>query len=137
MTKKNAKSTAAVSTKSNKFAAVSTKNTATKIINPRAKFEAQHPEIKSEVLRLPAKKTAAKKAAAPTKKPVASAARFDDSAKIVLLVKENPRREGSKAWKYFELYRKPGMTVGKYAAAGGDRGYLKNDAGKRKLIRIA
>jgi hypothetical protein len=78
----------------------------------------------------------AKKANGAAKK-TASRDRFDSDAVIKLLAgSKNPRREGTKAYKDFEMYGKSGMTVGKYRDAGGDMGYLKNDFLKRHLIKI-
>ena len=73
-------------------------------------------------------KTAAKKAAKPKAaaksngaKPDALSGRrrskFPDDAKITVLTKENPCREGSMAHKKFSLF-KTGMTVGDYLALG-------------------
>lgn len=42
---------------------------------------------------------------------------MDHAKKITLLVKENPRREGTTCFKKFAQYRN-GMTVGEYLAAG-------------------
>lgn len=41
---------------------------------------------------------------------------FPDDAKIKIVAKENPKREGTKAHKLFSVY-KPGMTVAQYQAA--------------------
>lgn len=57
-------------------------------------------------------KVAVPKAKTPKKEPVA------DKRVITLLVKENPKRPGSKAHARFELY-KNGMTVEQFLAAGG------------------
>lgn len=51
------------------------------------------------------------------------------SQKLVLVNKENPRREGSAAHKMYELYKKS-KTVGAYLDAGGDAGYLRSDIAK-------
>lgn len=61
---------------------------------------------------------------------------FRPEQKIILIQKENPRREGTQAHEWYELYRVKGQTVGGYLEAGGDRGYLKNDFEKRGLIKI-
>lgn len=47
---------------------------------------------------------------------------YSDGAKITVLV-ANPKRDGSKAQKRFDLYRS-GMTVAEFLAAGGVRGDL-------------
>jgi hypothetical protein len=65
------------------------------------------------------KKPAAKKAA--PKKAVRSA--YDDAAKIILLVKDNPRREGSELYKDWERMKKC-KTVADYYKAGGRTGIL-------------
>lgn len=57
-----------------------------------------------------------------------------DNAKITLLVKANPRREGTKAHKRFALY-KTGMTVGDYLKKGGSRGSLRKDL-KLKRVKV-
>jgi hypothetical protein len=73
----------------------------------------------------PAKKAAAKKTiakkAAPTKKANGAGrgrkATFTPDQKIKVLVKENPRREGTKSYKMFAKY-KDGMTVAEAVKAG-------------------
>ncbi len=45
---------------------------------------------------------------------------------VVVLSKENPRREGTKAHKLFALYAKH-KTIQSYLAAGGERLYLYYD----------
>jgi len=55
--------------------------------------------------------------------------------KITLLVKENPKREGSKAHKRYELYRKH-KTVAKYLDAGGKRSSLRYDS-KHSNIKLS
>lgn len=52
-----------------------------------------------------------------------------NEAKVKVLVKENPRRSGTAAYKRFSLY-KSGMTVGEYIKAGGKRGSLLKDVRK-------
>jgi hypothetical protein len=84
----------------------------------------------------PAKKAAKKTAAAAESNGSGRESRYTADQKIILLQKENPRREGTKAYDWFELYRVKGQTVGGYLEAGGDRGYLINDAEKRGLIQI-
>lgn len=54
------------------------------------------------------------------------ARRWDDDATIEVNVDENPKREGSKAHRLFELYRK-NKTVGKWFAAGGETQTLRWD----------
>jgi hypothetical protein len=56
------------------------------------------------------KKAPAKKAAPPAR------AKYSDTAKIKLLVKENPRREGTEAHARFAKF-KDGMTVGDFIKA--------------------
>jgi len=46
---------------------------------------------------------------------------------IHLLVKENPKRSGTKSFDRFALY-KDGMTIQEYCDAGGDRGDIRWDA---------
>ena len=58
-----------------------------------------------------------------------------DTAKITLLVKQNPRREGTKAHKRYSLY-KSGMTVGEYLKKGGSRGSLRKDV-RLKRVKVA
>jgi hypothetical protein len=78
--------------------------------------------------KVPAKKAAtAKKAAA--KKP-AKTDGYDPAAKIVLLVKENPRREGTDVYKQFELMKKS-KTVGDFWKAGGRTGTLRKSLVKK------
>jgi hypothetical protein len=60
---------------------------------------------------------------------------FDAGQKIKLLVKENPKRTGSKAFKIFAKY-KDGMTVGQALDAGIPWRDLRWDS-THKLIRIA
>ncbi len=87
---------------------------------------------KAEAAEKPARKGApAKKAAAKKEKTAPSgagrAALFAPEAKIKILQKENPGREGTKRHGWYELYR-ASKTVADYIAAGGDRGYLKYDS---------
>lgn len=51
----------------------------------------------------------------------------DDSRKITLLSKENPKREGSKAFKTFELYKKS-KTVQDFLKAGGSTADIRYDS---------
>ena len=55
--------------------------------------------------------------------------------KITLLEKTNPKREGSKAHKRYELYRKH-KTIAKYLDAGGKRSSLRYDE-KHKFIKTS
>jgi len=56
------------------------------------------------------------------KEPVVRRSKFEaiypESAKIKILAEENPKKEGSKAYDVFKLY-KDGSTVGDFLAAGG------------------
>lgn len=63
----------------------------------------------------PAKKAAAKKEA--PKKAEGKKRGFDESAKLTVLVKENPKREGTDSYERFEAYFKA-KTVGDAYAAG-------------------
>jgi hypothetical protein len=83
-----------------------------------------------------AKKAPAKKAAPKTEKaPAVRAATYPETAKITVLVKENPKREGSAAYGRFALYGK-NRTVGAFLAAGGARIDLSYDAA-RGYVAIA
>ena len=80
-----------------------------------------------------------KPATAPKKKAAPSAATakrsnsgFGDEAKITVLVKENPKREGSEAHRRFKLYR-TGMTVADYLAKGGTGADLTWDTKHRHV----
>jgi phage protein D len=86
----------------------------------KAKEKAQKADPKKAVEK--AKKTAEK--SAPKSEGGVKAAKHGDDQKLVLLVKENPKR-GSSAERY-ELYRKA-KTVGDYLAAGGLRADLRWD----------
>lgn len=57
---------------------------------------------------------------------VSTAPRFADTARIKLLTKENPKREGSKSAKLFKLY-KTGQTVRQVLDAGQTRSNLRYD----------
>jgi hypothetical protein len=57
---------------------------------------------------------------------------YPDSAKITLLVKENPGREGTRSHEYFETAR-ASPTVGEYREAGGAANYLRWFKGRGKL----
>lgn len=78
-----------------------------------------------------------KKEGAPAAKKAPSAGRpgaFSSSQKITLLVTENPKRSGSRAYKLYSKYATCG-TVGGYLQAGGKRSDLRWDVGK-KFISI-
>ena len=96
------------------------------------------PAKKAPAKKAPAKKAPAKKAPAKKAPSAATAKRasngFDETAKITLLVKENPKRAGSEAHRRFKLY-KTGMTVGDFIAKGGASADLRWDA-KHKAISI-
>jgi hypothetical protein len=64
-----------------------------------------------------AKKKAPAKKAAPKKAPPLRTAKYSDTAKIKLLVKENPCRAGSVSYEKFAKFR-DGMTVGEFIKAG-------------------
>lgn len=53
-------------------------------------------------------------------------ASFDDGQKITVIAKENPKREGTKAFKKFKIY-KTGMTVALFLKKGGTRSALRYD----------
>lgn len=86
-----------------------------------------------------------KVAATPTKVPVApkeakepkasKAKNYEDTAKVTLLVKENPKREGSASYERFEGY-KGAKTVADALANGVTRADLDWDA-KHGYITIA
>lgn len=58
----------------------------------------------------------------------------DDKRVITVLVKDNPKRPGSKSHARFALY-KTGMTVGEFLAAGGTSGDVAWDA-RHKFIEV-
>jgi len=58
-----------------------------------------------------------------------------DTRKIKLLVKENPKREGTKAHTKYELYR-TSKTVAEFISGGGSLSALKYDADKQ-FIELA
>ena len=76
------------------------------------------------------KKSTKSKKAAPKKE----SNRMDQSQKITLLVKDNPKREGTNAFDKFALYKK-GMTVAEYVALGGSPGDVRYDV-EREYISI-
>lgn len=61
-------------------------------------------------------------------------AAFSASSVIRLKTEKNPKRAGSAAYDGFALIR-DGMTVGEYEAAGGNVGYLRDDA-KRGFVAV-
>ena len=67
--------------------------------------------------KLPAPKKPEAKAPEP-KKAASKRTAYDDAAEIVVLVKDNPRREGSELYKDFERMRKC-KTVADYYKSGG------------------
>lgn len=81
-----------------------------------------------------AKTKAAKKPAAEKAAPVGRKSRVDGDAKITVLVKENPKREGSGAYERFALY-KTGMTVAKALEVGVTAADLAYDS-KHEYIRL-
>jgi hypothetical protein len=92
---------------------------------------------KARAKKAAAKKAAPKKAAAKTAKRAVGAAKFDESAKITMLVSENPRREGTGAHERFKLLmRWGGKTVGGFLKAGGKRSTL-NRAVAEKVAKVA
>jgi hypothetical protein len=120
----------------------------TKILKQAAKKKApkvaKAPKAPKEVAPADTKKSKAKKAK------LAEAARertswggYEADARIIVIAKENPGREGTKRHGWFATYQEKGMTVGKFVATvepsdlSNALGYLKNDVEKRKLIRIA
>ncbi len=60
--------------------------------------------------------------------------RFTNDQTITVLVKENPRRPGTKAFERFKLY-KTGMKVSEYLKKGGIRGSIRTDL-KRGNIEV-
>jgi hypothetical protein len=66
------------------------------------------------------------------------APRIANETKIEVLVKENPKREGSNAHERFKLYGKC-KTVGAYKEAGGQMGDIHYDVAHEfiKLIPVA
>jgi len=61
-------------------------------------------------------------------------AKRDGTMKITVLVKENPKREGTNGYKHFALYKK-GMTVGEFLEAGGTTGDLDWDV-RHNFIKL-
>ena len=59
---------------------------------------------------------------------------MDQSQKITVLVKENPKRKGTNAFDKFALYKK-GMTVAQYVELGGSPTDVRYDV-DREFISI-
>ncbi len=97
-----------------------------------AKKTAAKKTVETKPAKAAAKKTVEKKA---TSTGAGRTTLFSPTAKIKVVQKENPGREGTKRHEWYELYR-TSKTVADYIAAGGDRGYLKFDSGKG-FIEIA
>ena len=57
---------------------------------------------------------------------------FNPDAKITVLAKENPRREGTDAHEKFKLY-KTGMTVADYIKKGGSSGKIRTDVARGNI----
>jgi hypothetical protein len=86
------------------------------------------------------KEMATPKKKAPAKKKTNGAARgrrstYGPDQKIVVVAKENPRREGTAVFKQFELAKKHG-TVGAYLKAGGSLGSLRKSV-KKGWMRVS
>lgn len=62
------------------------------------------------------------------------ASAYPETAKISVLVKDNPRREGTAVYKQFELAKKH-ATVGAYLKAGGSLGSLRKGI-KRQWLKV-
>jgi len=78
----------------------------------------------------------AKKAEKPAKaKKADKAEKSEDTRKITVLVKENPKREGTESHKRFGLYAKS-KTVADFIKAGGTMADIKHDEGK-SFIKVA
>ena len=82
-----------------------------------------------------ATKKDAKKPAKKEKKERAARGSAIADGKITLLVKENPKREGSSAHKRYELYRKH-KDIASYLKAGGKRSSLRYDE-KHEYIKLS
>lgn len=111
--------------------------TATKKKASGAKAPAKKVAAKKAV---PAKKTAAKKVTKKVKVATEGGKRgaptkFPLEAKITVLEKTNPKREGKRSFDEYELY-KTCKTVGAYIDAGGTPGYLNYDV-ERGYIKVA
>lgn len=92
-------------------------------------------EEQEEKMATPKKKSAKVKSVTPTKKRAAgngTRSRFSPDAKIHLLVKDNPRRQGTDVYDQFELARK-NKTVAEFVKAGGRTGTLQKGVSKKWL----
>lgn len=97
----------------------------------------QTDEAPAKRKRAPAKKTAKKAKAAPKKEATGARGRapnFADNAKIKMVTRENPCREGTSAHEYFET-AKASRTFGAYREAGGNLKYLYSFV-ERELVTI-
>jgi len=94
-------------------------NTAKKEVTKPAKAEAAKPAAS----KAPAKSAAKAPAKAAKSAP---AVKSEDTRKITILVKENPKREGTGAFDRFELYKKA-KTVAEFISAGGSAADVRYD----------
>ena len=128
--------------KGNKTMKKSANNETVKATKAELKREAE--ELKNE--KAPKKEKTEKKTAkkATAKKPDKKASKKADKKErgsaiadgtITLLVKENPKREGSSAHKRYELYRKH-KNIAAYLKAGGKRSSLRYDS-KHEYIKLS
>lgn len=69
------------------------------------------------------------------KKAVREVASKEDTRKITLVEKNNPKREGSEGYKRYALY-KTGMKVVDFVAAGGTTADIRHDTAKG-FIKVA
>lgn len=79
-----------------------------------------------DMAKKPAKKTTKKTDKKTDKKTADKGAKFSPDARIDVVTKKNPRREGTKAADNYKLY-KTGMKVSKFLEKGGSIGYLRTD----------
>ena len=102
-----------------------------------AAVETKEKEVKEKASakKAAAKKTEKKGTAKKEKKERASRGSAIADGTITLLVKENPKREGSSAHKRYELYRKH-KNIAAYLKAGGKRSSLRYDA-KHEYIKLS
>ena len=117
------------------------------VLSPRAEVELTKIMKDKEILAMEKKVTKksatstatstskSKKAAAKGANGSGTRATQDATARIKLLVKENPKREGSSSYKRFALYGKS-ATVADFLKAGGTRADLAWDE-KRKFIQVS
>jgi hypothetical protein len=85
-----------------------------------------------------AKSTSKAKPAARKAKAERPARGYDPAARITVLVKENPRQEGSERHRIFaELMRRTSSTVGDFLRIKGARTSMITNAVRRKWIKIA